>query len=142
MVSKTRLVLIGPADEGDLGGIAAAFTELIGLGVTAFAGGHAGTDFLEELVEGGLSLFVDDGGTEDAGGLATGMEVSTLGQGDEMIGQGLEFLGDAGGDFDFFLEDEVGHDVAEHGPVLRGGVARLEANAGLAVDVLSSLCCH
>jgi hypothetical protein len=37
------------------------------------------------------------------------------------------------------LNDELAHDIAKHALVLRGGIRRLEANAGFAVNVLSAI---
>ncbi len=128
-------LLIGPTDERDLGRVAAALAKLERTGIAAVASFHAGTDFLEELLE----RFV---GTDGLGREAARMEVAPLGEGDQAIREPLEVLGDARGDLDFLMDDEVGHDVAEHRLVLRGGVTGFEANAGFAVDVLSALCCH
>ncbi len=70
------------------------------------------------------------------------MEVAPLGEGDEMVGELLKLTGDTAGDFDFLVDDEVGHDIAEHRFVLGSGIAGLEADASLTVDVFSTLCSH
>ena len=100
-------LLVRPADQSHLSRIAAAEAELIGFGVAAFAVGHPGADFPKELVEGGFPVFADDGRADDLGGKPAGMEIPALGPGDEPVGQGLEFLGDAAGDLDFLIEDHL-----------------------------------
>ena len=68
------LLLVGPTNEDDFGGIATAFAKLERTGVSAIAGRHAGTDDLEEGLEGFF-------GAEGLHRKTAGVEVVALGQG-------------------------------------------------------------
>lgn len=126
---------IRPTNERDFRRVAATFAKLERTGVATIAARHAGAEFAEELLE----RFV---AAERLRRKTASMEVAPLGEGDQVIGELFELFGDTAGDFDFFVHDEVGHDIAEHRFVLRSGITGFEADTSLTVDVLSSLCSH
>ena len=126
---------IRPTNERDFRRVAATFAKLERTGVATVAARHAGAEFAEELLE----RFV---GTDGLGRETAGVEVVPLREGDQVIGELLELFGDTAGDLDFFIGDEVGHNVAEHRFVLGSGISGFEADASFAMNVLSSLCSH
>src|SRR5690625_423766 len=116
-------------DDGHRGVVALARSGLGDAGVAAVALGHRRGDLGEELVDDALVL-------DRAHHLAAGVEVTTLGQGDEPLDDRAQPLGAVLGGRDRPVLEQRGGEVRQHVPLV-GGAATKTGALGWSGHVLS-----